>query len=330
MLQQHVEQGADVTVGCIEVPRLEATGFGVMARRRDRPHRRRSSKSPRTRPACPASPIGRSPAWASTCSTPSFLFDQLRRDAADPHSSHDFGKDIIPYLVKHGKAVAHRFANPACGRRVEAEAYWRDVGTVDAYWEANIDLTDVVPALDLYDQRLADLDLWRDHAAGEVRARRRRPARPGDRFAGLGRLHRLRRVARRSLLFTGVHVHSYCHVEDAVILPYVDDRPLGAALRTSWSTAGVKIPEGLVVGEDPELDAQRFRRTESGICLITQPMIDQLGELTERRCASSSVASELFPLVKTGGLADVAGALPGALAREGVAFARSFRAIRPC
>src|SRR5581483_5174904 len=81
-----------------------------------------------------------------------FLFEELRRDAADPNSSHDFGKDIIPHIVKNGKAIAHRFAQSCVRSDHESEAYWRDVGTVDAYWEANIDLTDIVPQLDLYDR----------------------------------------------------------------------------------------------------------------------------------------------------------------------------------
>jgi glucose-1-phosphate adenylyltransferase len=78
--------------------------------------------------------------------------DALRRDAADPNSSRDFGKDIIPYIVEHGKAVAHRFAKSCVRSSMENEAYWRDVGTIDAYWEANIDLTDVTPELDIYDR----------------------------------------------------------------------------------------------------------------------------------------------------------------------------------
>ena len=99
-----------------------------------------------------------------------FLMEQLRRDAADPDSSRDFGKDIIPYIVKHGKAVAHRFAQSCVRSTDESEAYWRDVGTIDAYWEANIDLTDVVAGARPLRPRLADLDLCRDHAAGQVRA----------------------------------------------------------------------------------------------------------------------------------------------------------------
>jgi hypothetical protein len=108
-----------------------------------------------------------------------FLMDSCAATPPTEGSSRDFGKDIIPYIVKNGKAVAHRFTAPACARANEEEAYWRDVGTVDAYWEANIDLTDVTPGTRHLRPRLADLDLCRDHAAGQVRARRGRAARLG-------------------------------------------------------------------------------------------------------------------------------------------------------
>ncbi len=150
-----------------------------------------------------------------------FLFSQLRRDAADPHSARDFGRDIIPYIVKHGTAVAHRFSRSCVRSTYESEAYWRDVGTVDAYWAANIDLTDVVPALDLYDQ---DWPIW---TYGEITP----PAKfvhndDGRRGMavdshGVRRLHRLRQRVCRSLLFTGVHVHSFGRLENAVVMPYV-------------------------------------------------------------------------------------------------------------
>jgi NDP-sugar pyrophosphorylase family protein len=136
---------------------------------------RRTTSSPswRSRPIRRASPTSRTCArlHGHLC-----LRDQVPDRAAAPRrrrpeSSRDFGKDIIPYIVKHGKAVAHRFErSPACARDFGGEAYWRDVGTIDAYWQANIDLTDIMPPLDIYDKRLADLDLWRDHPAGEVRA----------------------------------------------------------------------------------------------------------------------------------------------------------------
>ena len=120
---------------------------------------------------------------------------------------------------------------------------------------------------------------------------------------------------RRTLLFTGVHVHSYAQVENALILP---DADIGrhARLRNVIVEKGVRIPPGLVVGEDPDDDARRFRRTEKGVCLITQPMIDGLAWVTALTVLG--VVSEIFPLIKTGGLADVAGALPPALEAEGV------------
>jgi glucose-1-phosphate adenylyltransferase len=204
-----------------------------------------------------------------------FLIDQLRRDAADPHSNRDFGRDLIPYLVKHGKAVAHRFSRSCVRSTAEAETYWRDVGTVDAYWEANIDLTDVVPALDLYDSN------WPIWTYGEITPPAKfvhdEEGRRGQAICSLvsGGCIISGATLRRSLLFTGVWAHSYAQVVNAVVLPYVE---IGASARLCNVVIdrGVKIPEGLVVGEDPERDAQRFRRTERGICLITQPMIDRL------------------------------------------------------
>ncbi len=204
-----------------------------------------------------------------------FLFDQLRRDAAEPESSRDFGKDLIPYIVRHGKAVAHRFPSSCVRSDNEGEAYWRDVGTVDAYWEANIDLTDVIPALDLYDRS------WPIWTYAELTApakfvheeEHRRGMATSSLVAGDCIVSGAE--IRRSLLFTGVRANSYAHCEEAVVLPYVNVGR-SAQLKRVVIDRGVRIPEGLVVGEDPELDARRFRRTESGICLITQPMIDKL------------------------------------------------------
>jgi glucose-1-phosphate adenylyltransferase len=204
-----------------------------------------------------------------------FLNEQLRRDAADPHSSRDFGRDIIPYLVKHGKAVAHSFTTSCVRGKGEAEVYWRDVGTIDAYFDANIDLTDVVPQLDLFDRN------WPIWSYAEITP----PAkfvfdehdRRGEAVSSLvsGGCIVSGAIVRRSLLFTSAHVHSYARVENAVILPETD---IGrhARLRNVVIDHGVRIPPGLVVGEDPVQDAARFRRTERGICLITQPMLDRL------------------------------------------------------
>ncbi|MGH7156299.1 MAG: sugar phosphate nucleotidyltransferase, partial [Acetobacteraceae bacterium] len=204
-----------------------------------------------------------------------FLFDQLRRDADDPNSSRDFGKDIIPYLVRNGTAVAHHFADSCVRSGQEKEAYWRDVGTIDAYWRANIDLTDVVPALDLYDN---DWPIW-TYAAITPPAKfvHDTDGRRGMAITSLvsGGCIVSGAMLRRSLLFTGVHVHSYAHVEGAVVLPHVQ---IGeqARLQNVVIDRGVRIPERLVVGDDPASDAKRFRRSPEGVCLITQQMINAL------------------------------------------------------
>jgi glucose-1-phosphate adenylyltransferase len=274
MLQMHYEREADVTVGCIEVPRMEATAFGVM--HVDTEDRIVAFlEKPKDPPGMPDKPDTALASMGIYVFATKFLFDELRRDAADPNSSRDFGKDLIPYLVKHGKAVAHRFPQSCVRSEFEAEAYWRDVGTLDAYWKANIDLTDVLPALDLYD---SDWPIW---TYGEVTppakfvhnedGRRGQAVSSlvsgGCIVSGASLIH--------SLLFTGVRAHSYSSVENSVVMPYVDIAR-SARLRNVIVDRGVRIPAGLVVGEDPLLDAQRFRRTENGICLITQPMIDQL------------------------------------------------------
>ena len=193
-----------------------------------------------------------------------------------PSSSRDFGKDLVPYIVKNGKAVAHRFSDSCVRSSAESIAYWRDVGTVDAYWEANIDLTDIIPELDLYE---TDWPIW---TYAEIKPPAKfvhdEDGRRGYAVSSLvsGDCIVSGAALRRTLLFTGVRVNSYSLLEEAVILP---DCVIGRNVRLSKVVLdrGVQIPEGLVVGEDPELDARRFRRTEAGVCLITQPMIDKLG-----------------------------------------------------
>jgi glucose-1-phosphate adenylyltransferase len=204
-----------------------------------------------------------------------FLFEELKRDAADPHSSHDFGRDVIPYIVANGKAVAHHFSQSCVAASRDSPIYWRDVGTLDAYWAANIDLTDIVPDLDLYDRA------WPIWTYGEITP----PAKfvhdlDGRRGVAISSLVSggciiSGAAISRSLLFTGVHVHSYSTIHEALVLPY-GQIGRGARLRKAVIDSGVTIPDGLVVGEDPQLDAKRFRRTENGVTLITQPMLDKL------------------------------------------------------
>jgi glucose-1-phosphate adenylyltransferase len=274
MLQQHVDSGADVTIGCLEVPRKEASGFGVMAVDANDIITSFVEK-PKNPPAMPGNPGISLASMGIYVFETGFLLDQLRRDAETPGSKRDFGGDIIPYLVKHGKAVAHRFSSSCIRAAEEIEEYWRDVGTVDAYWEANIDLTDVVPKLNMYD---SDWPIW---TYSEITAPAKfvhdEDGRRGTAISSLvsGDCIVSGAIASRSLLFTGVKMGSYSNVHEAVVLPYCN---IGrhARLRRVVIDRGVRIPEGLVVGEDPDLDAQRFRRTENGICLITKAMIDQL------------------------------------------------------
>jgi len=221
MLQQHVDSGADVTVGCLEVPRNEASGFGVM--NIDKSNKIVSFvEKPCDPPCVPGSPERCLASMGIYVFETKFLFDQLARDAATPNSSRDFGKDIIPCIVKSGKAVAHRFSDSCVRSSNEAEAYWRDVGTVDAYWAANIDLTGVVPDLDLFDR---EWPIWTDGAVTPpAKFVHDEDGRRGMAISSLvsgGCIVSGARI-RRSVLFTGVRVNSYCTVENAVILPYVD------------------------------------------------------------------------------------------------------------
>jgi glucose-1-phosphate adenylyltransferase len=274
MLRQHVETGADVTVGCLEVPRLEATAFGVM-------HVDANDvitdfmEKPADPPSIPGMPNTALASMGIYVFNTKFLMDELRRDAHTPGSRRDFGGDIIPYIVRHGKAVAHRFSTSCVRSAQETVSYWRDVGTVDAYWEANIDLTDVVPELDLYDTQ------WPIWTYAEIKPPAKfvhdEDGRRGMAVSSLvsGDCIVSGAALRRSLICTGARINSYSTLEEAVILPEVT---IGRKARLSRVVVdrGVIIPEGLVVGEDPELDARRFRRTDRGVCLITQSMIDRL------------------------------------------------------
>jgi glucose-1-phosphate adenylyltransferase len=274
MLQQHVDSGADVTLGCLEVPRMEATGFGVM-------HVDANDtvisfvEKPADPPGIPDKPDMALASMGIYVFNTDYLFELLRSDAGNPDSDHDFGKDLVPWVVKNGKAVAHRFSASCVRSEQEAEAYWRDVGTVDAYWESNIDLTDVIPALDLYD---TEWPIWTySELTAPAKFVHDEPDRRGSAVSSLvsGGCIVSGTELRRSLLFTGVRTSSYSRVEEAVILPYVK---VGrhTRLKKVVIDRGVVIPDGLVVGEDAELDASRFRRTERGVCLITQPMIDKM------------------------------------------------------
>jgi glucose-1-phosphate adenylyltransferase len=274
MLRQHVASGADVTVGCIEVPRAKASAFGIMAVDQNDVITGFLEK-PADPPAIPGKPDVSLGSLGIYVFRTTRLFEELRRDAATKGSTRDFGKDIIPYMVKNAKAVAHHFADSCVRSGGETQSYWRDVGSIDAYWEANIDLTDVIPQLDLYDR---SWPLWTyaeitppAKFVHDIEGRR------GSAVASLvsGDCIISGSHLRRCLIFTGVRANSYSVLDETLVLPRcIIGR--GARLSRAILDRGVVIPAGLVVGEDPKLDTQRFRRTEKGICLITQAMIDRL------------------------------------------------------
>jgi len=274
MLQQHVNSGANVTVGCLVVPKKDASGFGVMAVD-EKSVITDFVEKPADPPTIPGDPDHSLASMGIYVFDTEFLIEQLRRDVDAQGSGRDFGGDIIPYIVKHGKAVAHRFTDSCVRAAEQLGEYWRDVGTLDAYFEANLDLTDTVPKLNMYDR---DWPIWTDQIiAAPAKFVHDEDGRRGHAISSLISQDCIvsGSVARRSLLFTGVKMGSFSSVDQGVILPYCNIGR-GARLSRVIVDSGVRIPEGLVVGEDPVLDAKRFRRTEQGICLITTAMIDAL------------------------------------------------------
>jgi glucose-1-phosphate adenylyltransferase len=272
MLRQHVESGADVTIGCLTVPRAEASAFGVMAT--DASGRITSFlEKPANPPGTPEDPTLALASMGIYVFNWDFLRELLVRDAEDTNSSHDFGNDLIPDIVKNGKAMAHRF-DVSCVREPGAPAYWKDVGTVDAFWQANIDLTDFTPDLNLWDR---DWPVW-TYAESVPPAKfiHDEKDRRGIAISSMvsGGCIVSGTEVRNSLLFTQVHTNSYAVLDNAVVLPYVTVAR-HARLRKVVIDRGVIIPEGLVVGEDPVEDAKWFRVTEKGVTLITQTMLDR-------------------------------------------------------
>jgi glucose-1-phosphate adenylyltransferase len=272
MLRQHVETGADVTVGCLTVPRQEATAFGVMATDNDG---RITSflEKPADPPAMPDNPDMALASMGIYVFDWKFLRNLLIKDAEDPNSSNDFGNDLIPDIVKNGKAMAHRF-DESCVRAEGAPAYWKDVGTVDAFWQAHIDLTNFTPELDLWDK---SWPIWTYNEsvppAKFIHDERDRRGMAISSMVSGGCIISGTEV-RNSVLFTNVHTNSYAVLDHAIILPDVVVHR-SARLRQVVVDGGVVIPEGLVVGEDPHEDAKWFRVTDRGITLITQDMLNK-------------------------------------------------------
>ena len=272
ILAAHVERNADLTVACIEVPADEARAFGVMAV--DAGYRVLSFEE---KPALPQHIPGRPGVALASMGiyvfNARFLFEQLQRDADDPKSSHDFGKDVIPHCVRRYRTFAQRFEESHVGEAGKP-AYWRDVGTLDAYWEANMDLVQVTPQLNLYDENwpiwtwqpqsppakfIFDDDDRRGLAVNSMVA-------GGCIVSGA--------TIRRSMLFSGVSVLSYSTLEDSIVLPNVR---IGShcILKKCIIDKHCSIPDGTEIGVNPVQDRKRFRVTPSGIALVSRGMLGQ-------------------------------------------------------
>jgi len=270
MLEFHVQSGAMCTVGCIEVPRSTASAFGVMAVN-EQGRIVDFLEKPADPPSMPGRPDMALASMGIYAFNAEYLYAELERDIADRASAHDFGKDIIPTAVRNGVAWAQPFGAACVRAEDDEEPYWRDVGTIDAYWEANIDLTATRPLLNLYD---TDWPIWTwQEQLPPAKFVHNEPDRRGIAIESTvsggciisGALY-------RSLLFSSCRVHSYSQVNWSVLLPSV---VVGRNVRLNKVVIdrGCVLPDGLVVGEDAESDAQRFHRTEGGVTLITREML---------------------------------------------------------
>ena len=273
MLADHVASQAVMSIACIEAPLADATQLGVMTVDADWRVTAFQEKPahPSPMPGCADRALASMGIYVFD---EAFLYDQLIRDAEDGSSSHDFGKDIIPRLVSSGLPVhAHSFSD-SCVNMSDGKPYWRDVGTLDAYWEANMDLTRVVPSLNLYD---LDWPIWTHQEqlppAKFVFDDDGRRGMAVDSLISGGCIVSGSEV-RRSVLFSNVNVQDYCKIEDSVILPNVE---IGnnVTLRRVIVDKRCRLPSGLTVGVDPEADRKRFHVTDRGVTVIVPESLGQ-------------------------------------------------------
>lgn len=269
MIAYHVETGADLTVGCLEVPIAEARAFGVMTVDDSGRIREFNEKPDEPWPVTPGGDTALASMGIYVFST-AFLFEQLIKDADTPGSGHDFGHNIIPAAIERYRVMAYRFRDLHTGQ----QAYWRDVGTVDAYWQANMELISITPALNLYDDQWP---IWTYQEqlppAKFVFDDEDRRGMAVDSMVSGGCLISGASV-RHSLLFSGVVVHSFSSVDNSVVLPHVE---IGrhCQIHSAVIDKGCRIPEGTMIGVDRAQDLARFHVTEGGVVVVTPEMLGQ-------------------------------------------------------
>jgi glucose-1-phosphate adenylyltransferase len=272
VLAAHVQTQADLTVACIEVPLAEASSFGVMSVNEEGRVVDFTEKPPQPQ-HMPGDPSQALASMGIYVFNANFLYEQLLRDADDPKSSHDFGKDIIPHCVKRYRTFAQNFSE-SCVTEPGKPAYWRDVGTLEAYWAANLDLVQVTPDLNLYAENWP-IWTWQPQTppAKFVFDDDTRRGQAVDSMVSGGCIISGATV-RRSMLFSGVHVHSYATIEDSMVLPNVQ---IGrhCVVKKCIIDRDCVLADGTKIGVDPVADKKRFRVTESGITLVTREMLGQ-------------------------------------------------------
>lgn len=271
MLAKHLQTGADLTVSCIEVPIEEASGaFGVMTVDEENRITRFDEKptNPTELTDLPGYTLA---SMGNYIFNTEFLFEELRKDAEDESSEHDFGKNIIPNIINNHKVCAYRFRD----HDTDDASYWRDVGTLDSFWQANMELIEPSPSLNLYDH---DWPIWTFQKqlppAKFVFDQDGRRGSAVDSMVSGGCIISGGSV-KKSLLFSDVRVHSYTEIEQSVLLPEVDIGR-GAKVKKAIIDAGCCIPENTIIGHDHEHDAARgFRVTKNGVVLVTRKMLGQ-------------------------------------------------------
>jgi glucose-1-phosphate adenylyltransferase len=269
MIAHHVETNADMTVACLEVDLESAKAFGVMSADEMGRVYEFAEKPDQPQPMPDRADRALASMGVYVFNT-HFLYEQLIKDADSSSSHHDFGKDIIPGIIEKYRVMAFPYRDTQTG----TQAYWRDVGTIDSYWAANLELIGITPELNLYDQ---EWPIWTYQEqlppAKFVFDEEERRGMAVDSMVSGGCIISGATV-RHSLLYSNVTVNSFANVEDSVILPDVDVGR-GARLKKVVVDQGCMIPKGMVIGEDPEEDARRFHVSSNGIVLVTAEMLGE-------------------------------------------------------
>ena len=269
MLADHLEKNADLTIGCLEVSLKEATAFGVMdvdANRRVRGF----IEKPENPPIMPGRTDTALASMGIYIFNTGFLWEQLFKDADNKNSSHDFGKDIIPAVIESYIVNAYPFLDLQSGE----QSYWRDVGTIDAYWAANMELISVDPELNLYDD---SWPIWtyqeQTPPAKFIFDNENRRGQAHDSMVSGGCIISGATV-KHSLLFSKVRVNSYSMIQDSIVLPQVTINRNCRITKTILEKSCI-VPEGTVIGENIEEDKKKYHVSEGGVVLVTPEMLGQ-------------------------------------------------------